>query len=172
MRFPRSPFRHEKAGAGPFRRRLEYVPVAFWVASFACDLASLRLGQAAVRAAFFLVAGGVTSAILLAATTMQDYSHVPAGSPARTLVLMHAAARAATVVVFACGSWVRASMLNAHFTPVPAVVLSGVGLLLVAWLHTLSHQLMFDRESVVHLVRWEDEVPPPGVIPFRRPRRT
>lgn len=172
MTFARWPSRFDRPGAGPFRRPLESVPVVLWLASFVCDLASLRFGNVAVRIAFVCVAAGVTSAILLAATTMQDYNRVPSASPARTVTLVHAAVRAATIVVFALGSWARASALSARFTPIPAVVLSGLGLLLLAWARTLSRQVTFDRASVIHLVRPEEDGPPPGVLPFRRPRHT
>jgi uncharacterized membrane protein len=142
-----------------------------WAVSFVLDVASLRFGNAYVRAAFYCVSGGVAAAIIFAAATMLDYNRVPTGSPARNLAVLHGFILTSCIALFALDAWVRALWIDAHRTPFPAVVLSALGLMLVGFNAFLSSQLIFDqRGTVARLVPPEDSAPP-GTIPFRPRRR-
>jgi hypothetical protein len=145
-------------------------PVIVWVASLFMDVASLHYGNLAVRAAFYGVATGVASAIIFAASSMLDYNRVPADSPARTLALLHGFVMTIAIAVFALDAWVRALWIDASRTPFPALTMSVLGLVLIAFNGFLSRQVKFDsRGSVVRLVPPDFDAPP-GTIPLR-PRR-
>ncbi len=160
------PTRHRR----PLQPPLLRLPVALWVASVLIDLASLHYGNIAVRAAFYGVATGVAAAILFAASSMLDYNRVPADSPARSLALLHGFVLITTIAVFALDAWIRALWIDASRTPFAALVMSMLGLVLVAFNGFLSRQVAFDtRGDVVRLVPRDIEAPP-GTIPFR-PRR-
>lgn len=134
------------------------LPAALWVGSLLLDLCSLWLGNPFVRAAFYSVAGGVAVAIVLVAAAI-----FPANGE-RTLDAERGFALSAAVILMAADAWLRALWIDAAATPVPAVILCALGLLLAGVV------VLLERPEERPPVRLVHSRPPAGVIPFPRRR--
>lgn len=126
------------AVAGPYGHPLHpllvTVPIGMFVATFAFDIASLTVeGRAFGRAATWLSALGIVTALVAAAAGVVDLLRIAKGTPARRTAVMHLVLMDLVVVLFIVGFFVRRADETQYLdgTPMLAVVLSGVAVVLL-----------------------------------------
>jgi uncharacterized membrane protein len=128
----------------PLHPPLTDFPVALWITSFAFDVASIWMGNAMVKAAFFNLAAGCLMAVLAAVAGVLDYAHIEAGAKARRVGLIHAGLNVLALAVFGVAVFARRELLGATSTPIPMFVLSAVGVALVGASSYLGGQMVYD----------------------------
>jgi uncharacterized membrane protein len=126
------------AAAGPYGHPLHpllvTVPIGMFVATFAFDIASLTVeGRAFGRAATWLSALGIVTALVAAAAGVVDLLRIAKGTPARRTAVTHLILMDLVVVLFIVGFFVRRADETQYLdgTPMLAVVLSGVAVVLL-----------------------------------------
>jgi uncharacterized membrane protein len=126
------------AAAGPYGHPLHpllvTVPIGAFVATFAFDIASLTVeGRAFGRAATWLSAIGIVTAVVAAAAGVLDFLRIAKGTPARRTAVWHLILMDVVVLLFVVGFFVRRADETQYLdgTPPLAVVLSGVAVVLL-----------------------------------------
>lgn len=126
------------AAGGPYGRPLHpllvTVPIGAFVATFAFDIASLTVeGRAFGRAATWLSAIGIASALVAAAAGTVDLLRIANGTRARRTAIWHMTLMGLVMVLFVVGFFVRRADETQYLegTPMLAVVLSGVAVVVM-----------------------------------------
>lgn len=116
-------------------------PVALWIASFAFDLASFRLGHAFVLGAFANASLACVVALFALMTGWHGWNRVPSAHPVRRIGVAHAVTTLSAFAFFCVALWLRAKAIDAAHTPTSVLVITGVGLVLLAGADVLSRML-------------------------------
>lgn len=137
----------------PIHPPLTDFPIALWTMSVAFDIASFWYGAMFVQLAFWNMAAGLVLAVFTALFGIRDYSHLPQPSEVRKAGLVHALFAVLATVIFAVNIWFRTFQMDALRTPTGALVLSLVGLVMLAVAGNLGGRLVFRHGANVQPVR-------------------
>jgi uncharacterized membrane protein len=118
----------------PFHPILVTVPIGAWVVSFVFDIASSWAGEPEVfvKGAFWLIGIGIVGALVAAVFGLLDLLAIPRGTPAFRTGLIHMALNLVVVALFAVSFGLRRDHLDEGDSTIAAVVLSAVGLAILA----------------------------------------
>jgi|SRR5215216_4101391 uncharacterized membrane protein len=118
----------------PFHPMLVTVPIGAWVTSLVFDIASHTADEyeVFVKGAFWLIGIGILGAVLAAVFGLLDLLAIPPGTKAFKTALAHMALNLVAVGVFAVSFAVRRGDLDEDYVDTLPLVLSIVGLAIVA----------------------------------------
>lgn len=109
-----------------------HFPTALFPISLAFDIASWGLEEPSlVKAAFFNIAAGIAVAVPAFVTGFADYFGMVPGSRKHRVATWHWMLNVPMVLSFALGLGLRVPALDNPQTPIPLIILSFVGLLLL-----------------------------------------
>lgn len=149
------PFRH------PLHPLLVHFPVGLFFLSLLLDLASFAFPNVPgwVRGAYYSMLIGIITALIAAIPGFVDFSDIRKDHPAKRIATAHMVLNLIMVAVYGVDLGLRSSVLEAVKTPLPALILSLIGVGLLSVSGYLGGRLVYDDGIAVGRHRRHTETP-------------
>lgn len=160
-----------RGGKGrPVHPALVHFPIALYPASLLFDGISYLVddGNPFVKGAFTLLAAALVVSVAAVVTGFADFLRIPAGGSTWKLAVTHMTLQLVTGGLFLADAILRARDLNVTTSPIGPVILSAVGVVIMASGALLGGDLVYRHGQRVEARQEEALEPGPGEPPPAR----
>jgi uncharacterized membrane protein/nitrite reductase/ring-hydroxylating ferredoxin subunit len=150
----------------PLHPALVHLPIGLFVFSVLLDIASYLVtdGNPFVRGAFYAMLFGVVAALVAAVPGLVDRAEIRADHPARKTATTHMQLNLAMVAIFAIDLLLRANQLGEPATPPLLLLLSLLGVAILAVSGYLGGTLVYDDGIAVGRHRRQSDTPRATIV--------